>query len=325
MARLPQGLLHALLLDGQGGARVLDEAGLARWAPEQGVLWVHLDYTHQGAGNWLGQQPHVPERVTEALLTLETRPRLTRIGDGLLAYLRGVNLQPGAQPEDMIAIRLWLTPSQIISTQRRTLVSVTDMCSALETGQGPASVGALVADLVDRLTWYMEDVIVRIEAQVSDAEELVRSAMGAQARQPLSDLRRQCTVLRRYMAPQRDAISALMQDASGLLSEDDRAVIREAADRLLRLLEDLDSAREHASIAMEELTTALSDRLNRRLYVLAVITAMFLPLSFLTGMFGVNLAGMPGATDPHAFAVFGAGLLGLMIAIGLYLKRNRWL
>ena len=325
MSTLPDGVLHAVLLDGQGGASRLDQAGLASWQPEQGTLWVHLDYTDDGAWRWLSDSKDVTPAVIDSLLTMETRPRVTRMGDGLLVYLRGVNLQPGAQPEDMIAIRLWLTGSRIISTQRRSLLSVTDMLAALEKGEGAKTAGGLVTELVDRLTWYMEDVIARIEQQVSDAEELVRGSMGVKARQALSDLRRQCTVLRRYMAPQRDAISVLVQDPSGLFGEDEKLVIREAADRLLRLLEDLDSAREHASIAMEELTTALSDRLNRRLYVLAVITAMFLPLSFLTGMLGVNLGGIPGAESPYGFAWFGAGLFALMTAIGLYLKRNRWL
>ena len=325
MEQLPGGVLHALLLDGHGSARALDQAALTSWQPQQGPLWVHLDYTDEGAWSWLSGLEDVPANVVDSLLTMETRPRVTRMGEGLLVYLRGVNLQPGAQPEDMIAIRLWITASRVISTQRRTLLSVTDMRTALDKQEGPGSVGGIVTDLTDRLTWYMEDVIAHVEEQVSAAEELVRTAMGAQARQQLSDLRRQCTVLRRYMAPQRDAISVLVQDPGGLLSEDHRVIMREAADRLLRLLEDLDSAREHASIAMEELTTALSDRLNRRLYVLAVITAMFLPLSFLTGMLGVNLGGIPGAESPHGFAWFAAGLLGLMVVIGVYLKRNRWL
>lgn len=323
MSRLPAGLLHARVLDGRGGAHSLDAAALEAWTAADGVLWVHLDYTDAGSRAWLEEQAGIPVSVTDSLLTLETRPRASRLADGLLVYLRGVNLQPGADPEDMIAIRLWVTPERVISSQRRSLLSVADCLDALDTGAGPGTAGGLVADLSDRLTWYMEDVIARIEDQVSSAEDLVRVAAAKGSGAGLTDLRRQCSVLRRYMAPQREALAVLQDHA--FLDDDARLLVREAGDRLLRLLEDLDSAREHASIAMEELAAVLSEQLNRRLYVLAIITGMFLPLSFLTGMFGMNLGGIPGADSDQAFAWFCVLMLGLIVAMTLFLKRNRWL
>src|SRR5690606_40786017 len=108
-----EGLVHAVLLDGQGGARTLDWAGVCQWEPSQGLLWVHLDYTVEASSVWLYEQQDVPALVCDALLAQETRPRVTLMHESLLVYLRGVNLNPAAEPEDMIAIRLWVTPGRV--------------------------------------------------------------------------------------------------------------------------------------------------------------------------------------------------------------------
>jgi zinc transporter len=138
-------------------------------------------------------------------------------------------------------------------------------------------------------------------------------------------LRRQAISLRRYLSPQREAMARLLADTGGWLSEPDRLVIREAADRLQRLLEDIDLAREHATIAQEDLQSRLSDRLGRRMYVLAVITCLFLPLTFITGLFGVNLGGIPGAHHELGFATFFLLTLGFGLVLTLLLRWRHWL
>ena len=110
----------ACYLDGKGG---LEGFGADERLDGDRIHWVHMDYTHPQTAQWMHNN-QVPERVIDALTAAETRPRATEIAGGLLVYLRGVNLQPGARPEDMIALRLWLGPQGVISTQKRTLVSV---------------------------------------------------------------------------------------------------------------------------------------------------------------------------------------------------------
>ena len=100
------GLIHAFLFDGTGGGRRLEMADIESWTPEQGVLWVHLDYTKEVARQWLLNSAGLDELVADALLTEETRPRATAIDDGLLVALRAINMNPGAEPDDMVAIRL---------------------------------------------------------------------------------------------------------------------------------------------------------------------------------------------------------------------------
>ncbi|KAF0809504.1 magnesium transporter [Alcanivorax sp. S71-1-4] len=319
-----EGLVHAVLLDGQGGARPLNWQEVCQWEPSQGLLWVHLDYTVEASSVWLYEQKEVPTLVSDALLAQETRPRVTMMQEGLLVYLRGVNLNPGAEPEDMIAIRLWVTPGRVISTQRRQLLAVNSLLARADQGDAPATSYGLLVELIDDLTWNMEDVVDQVEEQVGEYEE---AAMARQSRAMLGEMslvRRRVTVLRRFLAPQRDALARLTDPASPL-SDRERGQLREVADRLQRLLEDLDAAREHALIAQEDLSNRLADALNQRMYVLAIVSIIFLPLGFLTGLMGVNLGGMPGAESHNGFMAFATGLLVIGLVMAVVLKRWKWL
>ena len=115
----------ALQLNGAGGATPIS---LSAPLPSQGgPLWIHLDYTVDEAYEWLQNRPDVPVSVLEALFATDTRPRAADVGGGLLIYLRGVNLAPGARPEDMIAVRLWIRNGLIISTQKRQLLTLSEI------------------------------------------------------------------------------------------------------------------------------------------------------------------------------------------------------
>lgn len=310
----------ALQLNGAGGATPLS---LSAPLPSQGgPLWIHLDYTFDEAREWLEKQPDVPDTVVEALFAADTRPRAADVGGGLVIYLRGVNLAPGARPEDMIAVRMWIRGDLIVSTQKRQLMTLSEITSELERGEGACTPSDLVKRLVDGLIWRMEDVIERIEDQVGGCAELLESKPDKALTHEISRLRRRVVTLRRYLAPQREAIARLQNDAR--IDRDDAEIIREAGERLQRLLEDLDAARDHATLLQEEVFSVQNEAINDRMYLLAIISALFLPLAFLTGLFGINVGGLPGLEDPHAFWWFSGSLAVIATGILVWMARRRW-
>ncbi|EKF74910.1 magnesium/cobalt transporter CorA [Alcanivorax hongdengensis A-11-3] len=310
----------ALTLDGKGGAQALD-ADHQLTADDQ-PCWVHLDYTRDESEQWL-QRQHIPAAVVDALLAAETRPRATEVAGGLLVYLRGVNLHPGARPEDMIALRLWISDGRIISSQKRTLLSLQEVEGALARGHGPKTLAALVAEVVDQLIWRMEDVIANIEDEVEACAEHLDETPGAALTSQLGQLRRRAITLRRYLAPQREALGRLQGD--DLLGREDALVVREAMERLQRLLEDLDAAREHATLLQEEVFSVQNEAINDRMYLLAMISALFMPLGFLTGLFGINVGGLPGTENDAAFWWFVAAMVAVAVGVLLWMRKRRWL
>jgi len=319
------GLIHAYLLDGNGGGHFLDWQAVHDWTPAQGRLWLHFDYTAPFSQDWMTQQSGLDPLAADALLTEETRPRAVTLKDGLLIALRGVNQNPDSDPEDMVSIRLWIDDDRIISTRKRDLLSTQDILAQLENGTGPSNSAEFLVALTDRLVWRMSDTINLLEDRAGELESHALSEGHETLRFDLATLRRQTITLRRYLAPQREALNRLMVEKVSWLSETHRLEIRETSDRLVRHIEDIDAVRERAAITHEELLSRISEQLNERMYVLSIIAAIFLPLGFFTGLLGINVGGIPGADNPNAFLVFVALLVGIIALQLILFKLKKWL
>ena len=324
-AGVPPQPLHALILDGRGGARELTGEQIMQWHPSDGVLWLHFDYTEPGTEQWLRENAGLSDLIADALLTENTRPRATQIDDGLLLTLRGVNLNPGADPEDMVSVRVWATRDRIISTRKRKLLSVTGLAEQCRNGNGPCDVADLLVSLSEGLVERMGGVVEEIEEELSALELDLLEQQHSALRQSLAALRRQTITLRRYFGPQREAYNQMQSDRLSWTPPEQRMRLREISDRLLRHIEDLDMIRERAAMAQDELVSQISDQLNQRMYILSLIAAIFLPLGFLTGLLGVNVSGIPGADYPNAFLLFSTAL-AILVALQIWLfRRRRWL
>ena len=131
--------------------------------------------------------------------------------------------------------------------------------------------------------------------------------------------------MRRYLAPQREALNWILSERVAWFEAEDRARVREAGDRLAQYIETLDSVRERAAVTQEELINQISEESNARMYILSIVSAVFLPLGFATGLLGINVGGIPGADNDQAFMIFIAMLVGLAALMLVYFRYKRWL
>jgi len=318
------GLIAAYILDGKGKGTKIGWKEIRSWTPQMGVLWVHLDYTSPEAQKWITQEAELEEVLSGALLKAETRPRSVLYDDSLLLTLRGVNLHPQSNPEDMVAIRLWIEKNRIISTRKRRLLSEDDLRSALEKGHGPKTPGEFLVYLTERLVERMSDVIDQINDDVDNLQDQVLTMESHQLRPIIAGYRRQTIGLRRYLGPQREALSKLYNERVQWLEDIDRMHLRETSDRMMRYIEDLDSSRERASVTQEELMSRLSENMEKRMYVLSIVSTVFLPLSFFTGLLGINVGGIPGAENKTAFLIVCLILSGFAAIQFLIFKIKKW-
>ncbi len=320
-----KGLICACLMDGEGGAKALSWEDVGQLKSGEGSIWLHFDYESPEAAEWISSKSGLDEVSASALLTEESRPRATSIDGGILVALRGVNLNPGSDPEDMVAIRVWLDEKRIISTRKRKLLSESDILKSFEEKQGPRTTGEFIVDLSERLISRMEDTVENIEDRVAEMEEEVITSENHALRTRLSALRREAIMLRRYLAPQREAMMKLQAENRSWLTESDKLHLRETTDRIIRYIEDLDSVRDRAAVTQEELVNRLSEQMNTRMYVLSLVAAVFLPLGFLTGLLGINVGGIPGAENQSAFFVFILMLVVVVILQVVVFKKKKWL
>ena len=317
------GLLGAYILDGAGGAKEIGWEEINRWNPGAGFLWLHLDRKASGTSEWMGARSGLDPGVCEALLVDDTRPRCLRLGEAQLVILRGVNLNPGADPEDMVSLRLWTDRDRAITLRGQKVMAIQNIREKLHAGTGPKGPSDLLVAIAGGLTDLVSPVLESLEDEVDEMEEALLERQTPEIRSRLSTLRRQTIAIRRYLAPQREAMTRMSLEPPGWLSEADRARLRESADRITRCVEDLDSLRDRAAVTHEELSTRLQDQMNRTMYVLSLVATLFLPLGFLTGLLGINVGGIPGTESSVAFVVVCVGLLvvGLLEFSYLYHRR----
>lgn len=317
-------LVYGYYLNGPNKGQPIQSHELPKNLEGEDSIWLHFNYTHQETQEWIRNQEGMGEFVIEALLDEETRPRASIMRNGVLISLRGVNLNPGANPEDMIAIRLWSDGKHIISTRSRSSLSAKDIAELVCAKEGPETPGEFIALLTALLISRMDNTIQEIEDRVSEIEETILENESYALRSVIANIRRQAISLRRYLAPQKEAMVQLQNEKIAWFTATDRIHLRETNDRLTRYIEDIDSARERAAVTQEELVNRLSEQLNSRMYVLSIVAAIFLPLGFLTGLLGINVGGIPGADDPNAFIFF---LVGLVAVVGFQVwifKIKKW-
>lgn len=315
-------LIFAKCLDEKGGA--VNHSALSEATQSSRPTWFHFDANHPDTLDIVGKTfTDIDEYSLQAIADEDARPRILPLDNGTLIILRGINHNKGDDPEDMIAVRLWVTEKRLISLRYRKSMALMKVSETLDHGRGPKGIGDIITSISSLLFGHIETAISKIDDNMDDLEARVVEQPDKQLRKDIADIRKSAILLRRYIAPQKEVMSQLRHADITWLSTKNSRRIQESQDILLRSIEDLDAIRERSQVVKDELVNALSDKLNRNLYVISVVTAIFLPLGFLTGLFGINIGGMPGVDDDSAFAFFStilAAIVGIQIVLFKYFK-----
>lgn len=309
-----------------GTIRPVDEDWPAA-APGEGALWrwLHFERTAPGLADWCADR--LPLFACAGLLLAETRPRADFTDDGIILSLRAMNLNPGQEAEDMVSVRLWITRELIVSTRNRRMFLIDDLLKDMQAGRAPSTTIGLVARMSDRMTERIEVAAAEQEESLDEVEERLLDAQpdpkGA-GEVEMALIARSVLKLRRHMLPQREALQRLSSTESPLIGRPDRFALREVANRTTRAVEELDAIRERLASLRSYLDSHTNTRLARNGFILSVVAAIFLPLTFLTGLFGVNLGGLPGAHHPLAFAMLTAATVGLGLGLFGFFRWKGW-
>ena len=313
--------IYAAQLSGNGSVKEITSDSIA--SSEQ-PFWIHLDYRKPQSAQWIEETTLLPPIAKDVLLAENVRPKAQRIGEGVIINLQTINNNPNDRPDELVAFRIYINSQVIISSRHRRVNSVDSVIHTLELGDGPESSGDWLITMADAVTDEIGEFVETLHDQLIELEDMILDQQ-IPARGELALLRKQLIVLRRYMAPQRDVFSRLSIEKLPWMSDSDRVTMLEISERLSRRLEDLDSSISRTAVIADEITSMMADAMNRRTYTMSLMAMLFLPTTFLTGLFGVNLGGIPGNEFPYGFTIFCASLLFLIIIVTWWLKRSRWL
>lgn len=312
---------HAFIDDGQTVSRVSPEhAAAAARSPR--LVWIHLDVTKPETRPFLADRLGLPDLVVSALTAAETRPRCDALGGGALINLRGLSLTDEPTVDELVSVRVWTERALIVTVARYTISAMPRLTEAMEAGQ-VRDPGDFVALLADGITDDLDPDVAELGDRLDQCELNLDAKRAFQLRRTIATVRAQSIEYRRFVAPQRQALERLANLGADWLEEDDRLHLSESADRFARMTEELESIRERAALMAEQITDLRAELIDQRSLVISVVALVFLPLTFLTGLFGMNVK-LPYQDAPWAFSAM-LGFCGLVVIGGLgYFLKARW-
>jgi zinc transporter len=326
-AGIEPGLRFATVLDGRGCCRDLQGWDpLFRWRADDGFLWVHLEQDAPETKGWLLGGSGLDPLIVESLLAEDSRPRMEEVDGGLLAVLRGINLCEEEEIE-LEPLHLWLDAGRAITLRHRAhaLSALRDIRIALHRGRGPRSAGELFVQVAAKLIRDVEPRMDRMDDVLEKLEDDLLERASPELRRTLADMRRQAIHLRRYLGPQREALTSPLLRDSPLLNDRDRLQLASVTDRVARCIEDLDAFRDRATILYQDLAAQIQEGIGKSAYRFSVIASLILPPSLIAGLLGVNIGGIPGAETPYAFPLLVLFTVILVYVQWWLLRRREWL
>jgi zinc transporter len=287
-----------------------------------GFVWIHVDDDIPDPSLFSGRD--IPEVAANALVATETRPRCERIEQGAIVNLRG----PGAQGEiiadRLVSIRMWVRRGKVNSLTRRPLTATATIVDQMNAGE-ILDPGDLVAAFAREISKELDPQIAELGDLLDDCESDLESRNMYHLRGSIARIRAEAISYRRFVAPDRDALAALAQLGFDWLAEDDRLHIREAADRFARMAEELEAVRERSALLHEQLTDLRAEEIDQRSLLISIVAFIFLPLTFITGLLGMNVKGIPWADEPWAFLGVCALCVVLAVLVLAWFAKQHWL
>ena len=320
-------VLFARVCDGKGGGRSIGWTEAQVWQPGAPgeFLWIHLCRNHPAAADWLEHGLRLPEPTVEVLTSESTRPRAFREGETLVAVLRGINFNPDAEPEDMVSMQLWCDGHRLVTLRRRKLQTPRDILATIDAGRGPNDPGRTITDLIEAMIGRMGSSIVDMNDAIDAMEDADLDQDTGEKLRRISMIRRNGLALQRHMAPQHEALETIARDAPTWFERHDRREIAESIDRLRRYLDDIDISKESAVVLQDDIRARSDARAERTNYLLTIVAAIFLPLTFITGLLGINVGGIPGSAHENAFWIVCAICGVILIAQVILFWKWKWL
>lgn len=281
--------------------------------------WYHCQRDAHDLRGWL-ESHALPEALINSLLADDTRPRFEQYGpDGFLLILRGINLNEGAEPDDMLSLRMMWYKGALVSTRKVPSKAIASMLQQLQAGKGPDSLPSLLVAISSGISQLISNFLSPIDEQLNNIE-----VPNVDDLTSLNALHTRLLRLRRYLKPQKYAFEDLL-DAGMPLIEAQRPHFKNCLDTITRINESVEFYLDQTNHLLGHIAQEQAQVMNRNTYLFSVIACIFLPAGFFTGLLGVNIGGIPGVDNPFAFLLFSMGLVVIIALEIVLLKRLKFI
>ncbi len=296
---------------------------------EGGTLWLDVDGVHDASTiERIGASAGIHPLILEDVMHTGERPKLEESASSLFVSLRMLRItEPARQVEDE-QVSLVLGRSWVISFQERQGDVFDPVRERIRAGHGRirgAGADYLFCSLMDAVVDQYFVVLEDIGDRVEDVYERVTHSPSRLELDAIRLLKRELLFLRKAVWPLREVLGRLEHGGSRLLAPETSPYFRDVYDHAVQILDTVETFREMLTSLMDVYLSSIANRTNEVMKVLTMITTLFIPLSFLAGLYGMNFRFMPELEWRYGYYA----LLGIMatvsVAMLIYFRRKRWI
>jgi magnesium transporter len=310
------------------GLETIGDAFPLREAPT--VTWINVDGIHQvQVVEELGERLGLHPLVMEDILNPEQRPKMEDLGDYLYVVVRMLDWDDGRGEMTTEQMSVLVGVNYVVSLQEHPGGDVLDPirlrireAKGSIREKGPDYLAYSILDgVVDRYFGVLEGLGEKVE----DLEEDLVAHPTPDTLQDLHDLRRQMIFMRKAVWPLREVVGGLERGGSRLVKDSTQVYLRDLYDHTIQVMDAVETLRDMLSGMLDIYLSSISNRMNEVMKVLTVFASIFIPLTFIAGVYGMNFAHMPELEWPWAYPLLWVVMVAVAVTMLVYFRRKRWL
>ena len=321
----PHPIVFSYSFDRDGKAIKIDYNMVANDLKNPELSWVHLDGSNKNTKKWLEKEvDYLDHLIIEALIANETRPRILKFEHGILLILRGITDNKNIKKSEMVSIRLWIDDERIISIQRRPMKSIFELEKKINNDLNILNSGDFLSSFLNLTMQDINEYIYSTGEVIDKIEHEVLATHNMKFREKIVHTRSQLTVSRRYLAPLKEVIMNLKTCKYSWIDDLTIRHFQENFEKITHIIEETDEILIRSKILHDELSHALNEKINRNMFKLSMIAIIFMPLTFITSLFGMNFVKIPWAENPNGFYIACVLMIIVTIIQLFFFKRKDW-
>ena len=304
---------------------------LKQLAAKPGVTWIQVRGLTSKAVEGIGQQFTIHPLALEDILHTSQRPKLADHGDYLCVIIKSLTVTAEAADYEDEQVSLILGPNYVISFQEslpgdRDVLS--DVYERVKGGRGKiCRLGAdyLFYALLDSIVDHYFLVLEHLGEKIELLEDQIASQPRPELLQELHELKHDMLFLRKSIWPVRELVSVLERGETSHIKESTVVYLRDIYDHVIQVIETVEIYRDMLSGMLDIYLSSVSNRMSEVMKMLTIISTIFIPLTFIAGVYGMNFAHMPELEWEYGYPL----ILSIMLILGLlmvrYFRKKQWL
>ncbi|NVO65892.1 magnesium/cobalt transporter CorA [Methanofollis tationis] len=307
---------------------VLNAGDLAAYRDRDTVTWINVTGLHEvGVIEKTGEIFGLHPLILEDILNTEQRPKMEEYDETIYVVMKMIGyLEDGKVVDEQIS--LVLGDRYVISFQERPGDVFDPVCERIRSPKWRArqrGADYLAYALIDTIVDEYFHVIERFGERIEAVDDLIIADPDPKTIRSIRELRRELIFLRKSVWPMREVISGLERSDSTLITHQTRLYLRDVYDHTIQVIDTLETYRDMAAGMLDIYLSSASNRMNEVMKVLTIIATIFIPLSFIAGVFGMNFQHMPELEWGYGYPASLALMAGVALVLLIYFRRKRWI